>query len=540
MPQMRWCALIRFLWPTSWQFGLGLLALALEAISAVALLASSAYLISRASEQPPILHLMMAVVGVRAFALGRATFRYLHRIGLHDSVFEQMANLRPLLFRHLSYDAVGNRSSTRDLDRLTTDMERLQDWVLRIIGPIVQVIVATATAVVIIWIWFPLAGLMVLVLAGSLVGVTFAITLISSTGAQRKRVVLSAELRFHLTEYIENRDLLSSFGLLEKRKQKVQEIGRELGKIDSRLGMSVGLAAALLSFSAVLTSGTTGLLASLSQGLTPGHLLALAVLTPLAIFDIANQIQGSATALSSVRLSWARVKEILDISVDLDEGKKLQAVQGIEFSNASIYRDGSQLLKAVSFSMVAGQILTLTGKSGLGKSTLALMVSGLTPPTEGFFINGLPASQFASSQVRARIRLIEQEPHLFAGTIRENLAIAGVRSDAQMQQVLEATKLWGEIEHRGGLDLEAEEFGRNLSGGQLQRLGIARGLLSEADFLVLDEPTSGLDWENAVNLSAIIFSVRSKDRGVLVITHDRAFAELLGESVNLDAFGQHS
>ena len=117
-------------------FNLGVFALVLEAVSAVALLATSSYLISRAAEQPPIMYLMMAVVGVRAFALGRASFRYLQRLGLHDAVFAKLADLRPRIFIKLSKQT--ETESADSLEKVTTDLDAVQDWTLRVLGPVIQ------------------------------------------------------------------------------------------------------------------------------------------------------------------------------------------------------------------------------------------------------------------------------------------------------------------------------------------------------------------------------------------------------------------
>ena len=130
--------------PKSWKFRMGLVVAGLEALSAVALLGTSAYLISFASEQPPILFLMLAVVGVRAFALGRAAFRYLQRLLLHDAVLSQLVSLRPMLFRKLVDQVPSADLSGRGdkLERLTTDVDELQNLGLRVLAPMVQAFVA--------------------------------------------------------------------------------------------------------------------------------------------------------------------------------------------------------------------------------------------------------------------------------------------------------------------------------------------------------------------------------------------------------------
>ena len=133
--------LIRLGLPNTRIFYLGLFISLLQAVSAVALLATSAWLISRASEQPPVMYLMIAVVGVRGFALGRAAFRYGERILLHDAAFKMLATTRPGIFEKLiplSPAGLGDSSHGQVMSKVVADVDELQNLPLRVIAPIFQ------------------------------------------------------------------------------------------------------------------------------------------------------------------------------------------------------------------------------------------------------------------------------------------------------------------------------------------------------------------------------------------------------------------
>ena len=528
--------------PWGWKLNLGLFAAAMEALSAIALLATSAYLISRASEQPPILYLMMAVVGVRAFALGRAAFRYLQRLMLHDAVFTHLASLRPALFEKLVALAPTGFSGSRGerLNRLTADVDELQNLGIRIIGPALQAAVALLVAFLILIGFFPATAVVGFLLGLLSLFVILLLTRLSAQSSEQKRVELRAQLRSELVEYLENVDLLTNLGWQERYRNRISQLGSEIQRAERTAALTSGVATSLTGLLAILvvSAGAIFAPAALANG-TASNLLAIAVLLPLAAFDIFSGFQLAASAWQKYRTSKARV----DALYGAEPGAELQLTDGpeelvdarfLELRDASLQLGDNIVHQNINIRFEPGRLTGLVGESGSGKTTVALALASLIRPVAGeYLIDGQTADSFTLASRRARVLLIEQDPHIFAGSIRQNLEISGVSDPKMLQQTLERVGLWSEFEARGGLDAEISESAGNISGGQAQRLAIARGLLAQSKFFVLDEPTSGLDWENSLRLIGILRDLAAAGHGIVVITHDLELAKSFDQVIRL-------
>src|SRR5262249_25126547 len=154
------------------------------------------------------------------------------------------------------------------------------------------------------------------------------------------------------------------------------------------------------------------------------------------------------------------------------------------------------VLERVSLRIPAGKVVAIIGESGSGKSTLLKLLLGFYGPTEGrVLIDGLDVRDFTLSSLRRGIGLVSQEPFLFTGTLRENMALG--RPGAPLEEVMEAARAAGLADFIAGLPQRYEtvigERGATLSGGQRQRLAIARALLRRPEILIFDEATSHLD-----------------------------------------------
>ena len=526
--------------PATKKYIFGLLAASVEAFSAVALLATSAYLISRASEQPPILYLMTAVVGVRAFALGRAAFRYLQRLALHDAVFRRLSEIRPVLFEKLAELAPGAISSRgKALENFTTDVEKLQDWPLRVLTPLLQAFSAVVTSLAIsIWL-FPFAAIPM-----ALASIGFGVTALwlsakSTSNHEAKRAELAQQLREQLFGAVSNVDVVTNYGWAALLRKQIASTGEVLWKIDRRRVLPLALATALLSFgSALVASMSAWLVGSETERILPAT-LAVAVLMPLAIFDVFSQLQSVSQAWRGFQKSKSRLAEILETEIPFElvlaEGaEKLGSVQDLTISNLTVDRSGLEVFRGLNCEFKAGRMTAIVGESGSGKTSLALALSSLISPSRGQIrINGKDIESYSLSSRRKQILLIEQDPHIFRGTLRQNLEISGVDDDAELLSALDAVGLNKEFGSRGSLDTEISEDSLNISGGQAQRLAIARGLLTEASLLILDEPTSGLDRDNSLSLMSVLQSMATKGLGVIVITHDKEISNLCDQKIRL-------
>jgi len=209
----------------------------------------------------------------------------------------------------------------------------------------------------------------------------------------------------------------------------------------------------------------------------------------------------------------------------------------LEMSHVSFgYRNDEPILKDVSFTLNKGEVTALVGKSGGGKSTLAMLLLRLYSPNEGkIAIFGKEAGADMASW-RACIAHVPQNPRLFRGTIAENIAIGN--EDAAPHEIEAAARA---AEIHDYIDSLPEKYqtplsddGGNLSGGQRQRIAIARALVKKADILLLDELTSALDGESEAKIMQTIRRIADQ-HAVLVIAHREAVLEYADKVFKMEA-----
>ena len=532
--------------PDNKQFKFGLVASGLYSISAVSLLATSAFLISRASQMPPILYLMVAVVGVRAFALGRATFRYAERIFSHDGVFRHLSALRPRLYAALTpfLSATANKASKgQDLDRVTSDVEELQNFPLRVLSPLLGNLFAliTGTLLLATLSWQVALVLFISGLGFSLFG--WWITTFQQQDLEKSRAETRATMRSGLVEYLDGISEFRNLGWAKDLRNQLSIQGLTQLKRDRRNALSVGLGPAIFGLAAILTIflGAQFSYQAVSERID-GVYLAVLVLVPLAVFEVLTSIPAIAIALRKYSVAAERIQSTLEAKLP----KELQIEQSnaildefssLELVNLSVSYPNQQrfAVQGVNLKLVPGQILALMGKSGAGKTTVALAINSLIRPSTGeVLVNGTPLSEFTIDSRRRIIGLIEQQPHIFSGTLRQNLELVEGKSDIERWNAIRAVGLEQTFLARAGLDTELGQRGYLVSGGESQRIAIARALLADFKLLVVDEPTSALDEENARKLAEDLREIAaSKNLAILLITHDPEIANFCDEIMQL-------
>ena len=535
--------------PQSFGFRLGLLVSVLQGLSGVALLATSAWLISRASEQPPVMYLSIAVVGVRGFALGRASFRYAERILLHDSSFRMLAKQRPKILAKLIPFAPAGISAQghgQVMSRVVGDVDELQNLPLRVLSPLIQSVAVSVIAVVGLGFLLPSAGL---ALALCLVG-AFALAMplagLISKASDAQLSPVKADFANQSLDLLEHLDLLTSFGWVANRRANLDDSEAKLKRLITKSSVSTGLGLALLSLLSITATVSLSFLGagSVSSGANPGVLLAVFALVPMAVFD---SVQASAPIVSAwqrFRQSALRINEILEREVPAaiaptSGHATLKRFETLRLENATAFYPGASTpaFKNINLDLIAGETLALQGNSGSGKSTVAnVLLNFLNLETGEYLVNGLPVELYSNESLHQTIGYLEQNPTIFMGTVRANLLLAEpTASDQDLEGVLRRVGIWKMFEAREGLDTELGERGIFISGGEAQRLALARALLADFNVLIVDEPTSNVDQAAGFGLVKDILQIArdGSSRAILLITHDSDLAQLADSVIRI-------
>ncbi|WNI23637.1 thiol reductant ABC exporter subunit CydD [Streptomyces sp. ITFR-16] len=516
--------------------------------SAVGLMAVSGWLISRASEQPPVLYLMVAVTATRAFGIGRAVFRYAERLVSHDAVLRMLAELRVAVYRSLERIAPAGLRRTRRgdlLSRLVADVDALQDYWLRWLLPAgTALVVGAATIGFTAWL-LPGAGL---VLAAGLLLAGVGVPLVSGAGARHTEQRLAparAELATRITDLLGGTAELTVAGALPGRSARTREADGVLTKIAAHAATATALGGGLTALIGGLTVVAAALVAlpAVADGRLAGVELAVVVLTPLAAFEAVTGLPLAVQYRGRVKRSAERVYEVLDAPVPVQEpAAPAEApatafpleVRGLSARYAGAAHDA---LDSVDLALEAGRRIAVVGPSGSGKTTLAQVLLRFLDARAGTYrIGGVEAAALESDTVRRFVGLCAQDAHIFDSSIRENLRLARTgASDADLRDALARARLldWAEG-LPDGLDTLVGEHGARLSGGQRQRLALARALLADFPVLVLDEPAEHLDLPTADALTTDLLAA-TRGRATVLITHRLAGLEAVDEVVVLEA-----
>ncbi|MGW7195224.1 thiol reductant ABC exporter subunit CydD [Streptomyces chryseus] len=526
-------------------FALGLGSLALG--SAVGLMAVSGWLISRASEQPPVLYLMVAVTATRAFGIGRAVFRYAERLVAHDAVLRMLAETRVAVYRRLELIAPAGLRETRRgdlLSRLVADVDAMQDYWLRWLLPVGGAVVVGAGSVGFTAWLLPEAGA---VLAAGLLVAGVGVPWLSGACARRAERQLAPArgvLASRVVELLGAAAELTVAGAMKRRMAGVREADRELTRIASRGASATALGGGLSSLACGLTVVAAALagVQAVHDGRLSGVTLAVVVLTPLAAFEAVTGLPLAVRYRRRVERGAERVYEVLDAPVPVSEPRTPAARPASPFPlelrgiGARYAGQRRHALAGFDLTLEAGRRVAVVGASGAGKTTLAqVLLRFLDAETGTYTLGGMPAAELDGDDVRTLVGLCAQDAHLFDSSVRENLKLARTdATDRELRDALAAARLLTWVDALpDGLDTLVGEHGARLSGGQRQRLALARALLAGFPVLVLDEPAEHLDLATADALTADLLEV-TEGRTTLIITHRLQGLDAVDEVIVLD------
>jgi thiol reductant ABC exporter CydC subunit len=504
---------------------------ALAAACSVGLLATSAWLISRSAQRPPVLYLMAPAAVVQAFGLGRAALRYAERLAGHDAALRLLATRRVRAYDSLARLAPAGLADYRSGDliaRLVTDIDSFADRWLRVRLPFAAAAFAGAAAVAVVGVLSPAAGLVLAVtlIASALAAPAVAIAL--SRREERDLAPLSGDLAAATMELLDGAAELAAFGADGRALAAVQDKGAQAGEASVRSGYAKGAGAAVsaLAAGAAVCGALFFAVPAVRAGGLAGVLLAVAVLTPLAAHEVVAGLAPAAQEVPRLRAAAARVADVLRRPAPVAEpaAPAPPPVPPYDLSARGLtagWAPGKDVLSEVWFDVPAGSRTAIVGPSGSGKSTLAAVLLRFLDYSRGSVtLGGRELRSLRSDEVRSVIGVCEQDAHVFDSTLEANLRLAKPSAGLdELRSVLARARLLTWFDSLPlGLATPVGEHGTRLSGGQRQRLALARVLLADFPVVILDEPAEHLDEATADELTRDLLSAVA-GRTVLLITH---------------------
>lgn len=530
--------LFAFLRPSAWRFVAAAIVGTAATLFSISLLGISGWLIVRASEEPGIMYLLVAIVGVRFFGLGRAALRYSERLLTHDAALASTTELRLRLWNGLARYGPASRGLATPgatLDYLVGAADLVRDLVPRVVLPIVTALAATVAVAIAVASLHAVAlpALGVIALAALLAPAV-------AVAADRRAAAGGAELRSivlrRFAALVGAAADLGANGVGGRVLDELTELDARASAQARRSASALGLGGAVVIAGCAVASA---LMFSASAG-APAAVVAVLVLLPLGLIEPLVALVEAAQQWPTLAAALRKVGEIETKDTTLASAPSKERVELLELHDLAATWPGAghAAFSGVTASARRGDWIVIEGQSGSGKSTLLATVLGFVTPTSG-------AVLFDGTSHQARVAWCPQEAHLFDSTIRSNLLLARDRDDQPSDQTLRdtldlvgLTPLLNRLPKQ--LDARVGAQGSRLSGGERQRLAVARALLTRADVVLLDEPTAHLDAHAA---SALMRDLRVAlaDRIVVLVTHhaDEVLASDHRVALGTEVFAQH-
>lgn len=473
---------------------------------------------------------MLPAAGVRGAAIFRTAGRYFERLVSHDATFRVLSHLRVFTFKKILPLSPGGIARFRQgelLNRLVADVETLDHLYIRVISPII------AAFVVIMAIMFGL-GLIDARLANTLGGIMLTLLIVlpfvfyyAGKPIGRDLTDLRGQYRTVLTSMLQGQAELTVFGALPRFRQNLAQLEAKWLHRQAQQANLTGLSQSLM----ILASGLTATLilwlaaGGIDNSFMPEALIALFTFCALAAFEALAPVTVAFQHLGQVMTSATRISHLIEQKPDVTFPEK-----GGETNNSATLTmhnicftyptQPMQVINHVDLTIEAGQHIALLGKTGCGKSTLLQLINRAFDPTHGTIrLNNLPIADYDEATLRSMMSVVPQRVHVFSHTLRENLLMAKEQAtDEELKHVLQQVGLGQLLENDEGLNAWMGDGGRQLSGGEQRRLGLARALLHNAPLVLLDEPTEGLDADTEQQILALLHQ-HCQGKAVLMITH---------------------
>lgn len=516
-----------------WMLTLGIVLAIITLLASIGLLTLSGWFLSASAVAGFAgiysFNYMLPAAGVRGAAITRTAGRYFERLVSHDATFRVLQHLRIHTFSKLLPLSPAGLARYRQgelLNRIVADVDTLDHLYLRVISPLVGAFVVIMVVTI---------GLSVLdvTLACTLGGVMLLTLFImppvfyragKTTGQNLTH--LRGQYRQQLTAWLQGQAELTIFGASDRYRAQMeatelqwheaQRRQSELTALSQALMLLIGAVAILLML--WMAAGGVG------GNAQPGALIALFVFCALAAFEALAPVTGAFQHLGQVIASAVRITELTEQQPEVTfptdvSDVPAQVTLTLRDVSFSYPEQAQKALDSLSLQVNPGEHIAILGRTGCGKSTLLQLLTRAWDPQQGeILLNGRPIATLNEATLRKTISVVPQRVHLFSATLRDNLLLAAPdASDEQLADTLRRVGLEKLLDDTG-LNSWLGEGGRQLSGGELRRMAIARALLHDAPLMLLDEPTEGLDATTESQTLELLADVM-REKTLLMVTH---------------------
>lgn len=519
---------------------LGALLMGLTVAAAIGLLGLSGWFITATALTGALLAAGVAAgidvyvpgAGIRLFAVVRTVSRYLERLYNHDTVLRLLADLRGGMFlalARLDAKTLSRQRASEWLNRLTADIDTLDNLYLRQLAPPAVALLAVLVVALLLGLFVPpaaiLTGAMLLLL---LAWITVGQATLGMAASQR-RVVSVDRLRSRVIEHVQGLAELRAFGASEAHRERIHQEADELYRDQRYLGRLTAFGNAFVGVGVSLTMLVALWLGAQAYhaGLITGPVM---VMMPLAVLALGETFAGLSVGFSHFGATRAAARRLNAMGRSRSTLATPQTPVSLPRGHAELRLDEvtlcypgslSPALQQVTLRLGPGERGVLLGASGAGKSSVAQLATRLVDPDEGcVMFGGIELRQASLGELHSRVAYLTQQTELFDDSLAANLRLASPQANnSQLWHVLKLVELDGwaaSLPQR--LETRVGESGRQLSGGQARRVALARILLREASLVILDEPFAGLDRPLACRIAQRLDACLA-GRSVLYLLH---------------------
>ncbi len=492
-------------------------------LTALGMFALSGYMISKSALGTPLYALMILIVSIKLFGFVRAITRYFERLYSHRSTFTMLRDIRVNLFNQLIPIVPNVFRKYRSSDLLTqmvNHVERLQNILLRVYYPPIVIIITTVITILVM--------INFNIYAGVIIGLSMLMSVIIIPYLSAKRAESLAESvqqseETYVAEYFDfekGRSELKRFQQYRAFKEKV--LNKQYQYEDKKYKEQKFLSSYdfMLNLSSMVSIWCMTILCiwQIQEGVLNAVFFASILMITITLFEQAIPMTNVAFYKADTERSLKNIEEVINQSFELPQERSVQNHALYKAENVMFKYDFQEreTLSQINFEINKGDHVAIIGPSGSGKTTMLNILMGLYSVNDGTLsYKNEQLSHVIQEDYVNEINTMLQHNHYFEGTVRENLLIEV--EDELMTNVLAAVNL-----NHLNLDQQLTKNAENISGGERQRLSLARLLLRKAQIWLLDEPTASLDEENEENVMNLLLN---KDDTIVIVTHNLKYLQ---------------